>query len=82
MHKTKKKGSRDSASRNYKASLSAPIVVSLIQDVLGVGDSQAAVRSRDLQQIDGFNGDDLKALREVKMAKQLGRERERERVSL
>lgn len=37
---------------------------------------RAAVRSRDLPLIDGFNGDDLKALREVKMANQLKRERE------
>lgn len=34
--------------------------------------------SRDLQQIDGFNGDDLKSRREVKMANQL----ESEKVSL
>lgn len=47
---------------------------------MGVSEGQAAVLSRERQQIDGLNGDDLKALREVKMANQLGRERERERT--
>lgn len=43
---------------------------------MGVSEGQAAVLSRERQQIDGLNGDDLKALREVKMANQLVRERE------
>lgn len=48
---------------------------------MGVSESQAALLSRERQQIDGLNGDDLKALREVKMANQLVRERGRVTLS-